>query len=85
MAKSRSLDPSIRRLLEEVRDAQLPDPATRRKIRADAGVSLREVADAIGVDVMTVWRWEQDKARPRREHAVRYRELLDALQEAASV
>jgi DNA-binding XRE family transcriptional regulator len=76
---------SIELLVEQVRSARLPSPAKRKSIRKAAGVTLREVAAALGVDPMTVWRWEQGGKRgtnPNRERAVRYRALLAALEEA---
>src|SRR5687768_4809439 len=80
VAKHRSADGAIIQLAQEVRWAQLPSPAECRRIRIAAGVSLREAAAPIGVDAMTLWRWENGRARPRREHAMRYRKLLDALE-----
>lgn len=66
-------------LLAEVRAARLPAPATRRSLRHEAGISLREAAAALGVAVMTLHRWECGQSTPRRAHAVRYRQFLDAL------
>jgi DNA-binding transcriptional regulator YiaG len=69
-------------LTANIRAARLPSPAVRRRLREDAGLSLREVARLLEVDVMTVLRWERG-SRPRRANAVRYRALLDALEAAA--
>lgn len=71
-------------LAEQVRAAQLPSPAMRRTIRRGAGVSLAEVASELGVATVTVLRWERGTSVPRREHAIAYRQLLDALREATS-
>lgn len=68
-------------LVESVVNSRLPSPGTRRSIREDAGVSLREAAQALGVTALTVQRWERGDARPRRQHAVEYRQFLDALRE----
>jgi DNA-binding transcriptional regulator YiaG len=68
-------------LLADVRAIQLPRPSERQRIRTRAGLSLRAVAEALGVDPMTIWRWERGR-QPRREHAIRYRRLLEALEEA---
>jgi DNA-binding transcriptional regulator YiaG len=73
----------IRDLVTEVRLTQLPAPARRKRIRVDAGVSARKAARALGVDVMTLVRWEQG-ATPRPEHAIPYRRLLDGLEEVTS-
>lgn len=69
-------------LAAAVREARLPDPATRREIRERAHVTLREVATVIGVAPMTVQRWESGRSSPRRQDAVRYRDLLDELVES---
>lgn len=74
---------SIADLVSRVRQAKLPPAPRRRRIREAAGLSMREVARALNVDVMTVSRWEGG-VRPRAEHAVAYRELLDALEEIES-
>lgn len=50
-----------------------------RTVRLHAGLSLREVADAIGVDPSTVHRWEHGDRRPRGAPALRYGELIDRL------
>ena len=71
-------------LVESVRRARLPSPNVRRDIREVAGVSIREAAKAMGVAPMTLLRWERGTVQPTREHAVAYRGLLDALNEAAS-
>jgi transcriptional regulator with XRE-family HTH domain len=72
----------ILRLANEVRAAKLPSPATARRIREEAGVSIRDAAKALDVDPITVIRWEHSRTKPRREHARRWRELLDALEGA---
>jgi transcriptional regulator with XRE-family HTH domain len=68
-------------LVDHVRSAQLPPVAERRRIRRRAGVSLRSVADALGVSPQSVLRWERGE-RPTLEHAAAYRELLEALRAA---
>lgn len=62
-----------------IRAARLPPPPVCRAIRQGAGVSLREVGQLIGVSPMTVLRWERGDVRPKRDHAIAYRELLDVL------
>jgi DNA-binding transcriptional regulator YiaG len=74
---------SAEALVADVRQARLPRPTERRRIREAAGVSLREIAVALDVAPLTVLRWEQGKVTPRREHAVAYRSLLEGLEEAA--
>jgi DNA-binding transcriptional regulator YiaG len=70
-------------LPERVRAAQLPPPADRRRIRCEARVSLADMAAELGVSAVTVQRWEQGVFEPRREKAIEYRHLLEALQEAS--
>lgn len=49
-----------------------------RAIRERAHLSQADVARAVGVDQPTVARWEAGRF-PRREHSVRYAELLSHL------
>lgn len=55
-----------------------------RSIRQASGVSLREVADAIGVKANTVQRWEVARRMPRGDHALRYLEQLELLERASA-
>jgi DNA-binding XRE family transcriptional regulator len=48
-------------------------------IRAQAGVSLAEMAEPIGVAPSTILRWERGERVPHGAAAVRYGELLDEL------
>jgi DNA-binding transcriptional regulator YiaG len=50
-----------------------------RLIRKTAGLSLGEVAAAIGSSSAVVARWETGKARPRKDAALRYGEFLAEL------
>jgi transcriptional regulator with XRE-family HTH domain len=67
-----------RALLERLRSQrQLPPAAERRRIREAAGVSLRQLAAAVGVSAMAIVRWEQG-ATPRNPHHLHaYGRLLD--------
>jgi hypothetical protein len=40
------------------------------------------MATALGVDVMSVYRWEKGMVVPRLDHAASYRTLLDQLDSA---
>jgi DNA-binding transcriptional regulator YiaG len=71
-------------LAERVRAAQLPTPANRRRIRQRAKVSLRQIAEPIGVTAMTVLRWERGEVVPKLEHAAAYRQLLEELEAATA-
>jgi transcriptional regulator with XRE-family HTH domain len=67
-------------LVAEVRLArQLPSPRIAKLIREEAGVSQQRLADELGVNRVTVARWELGLRRPRGSHLERYSELLDAL------
>lgn len=52
---------------------------TGRAIRQAAGLSMSEVAEALGVTESTIWRWEQGKHRPRGEPAREWARLLNRL------
>jgi len=47
------------------------------------GLNREEFAALLGVERMTVWRWEQGRARPRREQAELMERLWRALLELA--
>jgi DNA-binding transcriptional regulator YiaG len=69
---------SVDELLDRVRTRrELPAPADRRRIREAAGVSLRDVAAAVGVSHTAVATWEAG-ATPR-EHRAAYVRLLNEL------
>lgn len=73
-------------LAEQVKRARrLPPPAVARAIRDAAGVSQQQVADELGVNRVSVARWELGERVPRGELRLRYIDLLDELREAASV
>lgn len=54
-----------------------------KRIRQAAGLSMAEVAEAVGVAEPTIWRWEEGKARPRGSaSAIRWADLLQQLKAA---
>lgn len=63
-------------LARRVRDARLPAPGERVRIRRAAGVSLLEFARTLQVSPMTVSRWERGLASPPLEQRVTYALLL---------
>jgi len=69
-----------------VRAAKLPEPAERKRIRREAGLSLRRLGEALGVTEGAMWRWENGTPGqgPSLENAIRYRELLEELQKAVA-
>ena len=70
-------------LADQIRRAQLPSPSQRRSIRKRAKVSLREAAAVLGINPNSLHRWERGEVEPTREHAIAYKRLLEALEEAA--
>lgn len=57
----------------------LPEPEQARAIRLAAGVSMVEMAEALGVHRVTVHRWESGDRRPQGDLAARYARLLQGL------
>lgn len=51
-------------------------------IRQGAGLSLKDVADAVGSTPSGVWRWERGERTPRGLPGVAYGDLLRQLQKA---
>jgi DNA-binding transcriptional regulator YiaG len=60
---------------------RLPTPRERRRIREQAGLSLREIAHAIDVSASAVALWETGKRQPRGSHLTAYVTLLTRLEE----
>lgn len=50
-----------------------------RRLRQDAGLSLREVATAVGASHTAVWAWERNESTPRGPKGRRYCELIHKL------
>jgi len=74
----------VNALTLEIRQARrLPPPPMAAAIRRAAGVSQARMAAALGVNRVTIARWEATGAswsrRPRGELRQRYTELLDEL------
>lgn len=78
MDRNTSQDAATRaeELARRVRDAWLPVPEVRVRIRRAAGVSLLEFARTLQVSPMTVSRWERGVASPPLEQRVIYALLL---------
>jgi DNA-binding transcriptional regulator YiaG len=71
---------NVESLLERVRSGRrMPPAAERRRLREAHGLSLRDVAGAVGVSHTAVSRWEKG-AQPR-EHRSEYLALLEGLSE----
>ena len=52
----------LQRLVAAKRD--LPPPLERRRLRQQAGLSIREFANALGVSATAVGRWETGEREP---------------------
>jgi transcriptional regulator with XRE-family HTH domain len=55
---------------------------TARSLRLEGVLSLREVADVVGVDPSTIHRWEDGESTPRMAHALRWLDLLRDIERA---
>lgn len=74
-------DAPMSALAEHVRQARrLPPPAVARAIRGAADVSQQQIADELGVNRVSVARWELGLRVPRGELRLRYVDLLDQLE-----
>ncbi|MCU1591669.1 MAG: hypothetical protein JWP11_2925 [Frankiales bacterium] len=62
-----------------VRVRRLAKSGEAQALRLAAGLSLREVADAVGISHSNLWRWEAGKRAPRGPAAVAWARLLDEL------
>jgi len=68
-------------LAEEVRRARrLPTPALARAIRQSAGVSQARLAEEVGVNRVTLTRWELGQRTPRGAARLRYADVLAELE-----
>lgn len=78
------MDSTRDRILERIRvHRALPPPERRAELRKAAGLTLQEVADAVGVTATSVWFWEQGQRRPSGAHLDAYLDALGALRESA--
>lgn len=62
--------------------SSLPAPERRAELRKAAGLTLQEVADAIGVTRGAVWHWEQGTRAPSGSHLSLYLDALGVFEEA---
>lgn len=61
------------------RRRRLPPPEVRRLLRERAGLTQREIAEALDVSRVCVTRYETGARTPRGDELDRYLELLDRL------
>ena len=72
--------PELDELLAYQRRARmLPPPSVRRLLRVRAGISVRQLAGAIGVSPAAVSRWETGLRRPRGATLETYSAALERL------
>jgi len=68
------------RLLEQITvRRRLPPPPQRRAMRQLAGLSMRHLAEELGVSVTAVGQWERGERSPRGDNLVSYVELLETI------
>lgn len=80
-----NMDQTSERILERMSMRRaLPDPEKRTAIREAAGLSLRDLADAIGVSTTTVHFWETGKRKPNAKHLDAYLTVLKTMSDATS-
>jgi DNA-binding transcriptional regulator YiaG len=48
-------------------------------LRDNAGLSLRQAAEAVGISATTLSRWERNQRRPSADAGLRYLDVLDEL------
>jgi transcriptional regulator with XRE-family HTH domain len=78
------MDSTRDRILERIRvHRELPTPERRIELRKAAGLSLQEVATAVGVSVTSVWYWERGQRHPSGKRLDAYLIALQTLDEAA--
>lgn len=80
-----NMDSTRQRIETQIRlRRSLPPPEQRAALRKAAGLTLQEVADAVGVTAAAVWYWEQGQRTPGVKHLGAYLVALKALGEAAT-
>jgi DNA-binding transcriptional regulator YiaG len=73
-------------LIDEVRASRrMPSPEIARMIRRAAHVSQDRMARELGVDRITLYRWENGLARPRPEAQTKWAALLEQLQKELGI
>jgi len=66
-------------VVQLARVRRLTKSGAAKAIRIGAGLSLPELAAAVGVSPVTVWRWEGGVRVPHGARALAYGRLLDRL------
>ena len=67
-------------LADRLLSQKLPPPAERQNIRVAADATVEDVAAAVGVNPMTIRRWEAGTSKPWPRHRAAYITCLAALE-----
>ena len=65
-------------------DRRLPPTKVRRALREASGLSVLEVAEAIGVSRQAVWRWERGLREPHGGNRLAYVGFLEDARKAVA-
>jgi len=68
-------------LLSKIESRKLPDPDERIRLRKAFQLSQREVAEELGVTVITLRAWETGRTHPRSAKREQYARLLRRLRQ----
>ncbi|MER7763507.1 helix-turn-helix domain-containing protein [Streptomyces sp. NPDC097619] len=79
----RQVLPVVPRPARTSRPGGLPEPAERRRLREQWGLTPRQVAVAFGVTPATVGSWERGRSTPRGTRREAYRRFLEGLAQHA--
>ena len=79
MPDPRPLFDAVDALLAAPGQPDLPTPAERARLRKAAKLTQRQVADALGVRVETIWTWEKGRTEPRPPQRAAYAHLLQQI------
>ncbi len=63
-------------VLDLARARDLARSGTARAIRTSAGLSLREIAEAVGISTPTAYRWETGQRMPQGEPGIAWAQLM---------
>lgn len=61
----------------------LPPPERRAELRKAGRLRLRDMAEAVGVSVTTIWYWEHGRTEPSGTRRDAYLDALQALADAS--
>lgn len=83
MATRKGFDAQVKALLEvatERRRGRRVPPQRAREIRLQAGISMRELGEVLGVSYGAIARWEKGRSPSHRDLGTRYYDVLEALE-----